>query len=1021
MLFRTCWSVLHNTPSLTNRHVCSPEQDDRDKMRRSIATPCPVAPNQYTIDNTYNDDTTTDIEFTTAFKASFRNVKPRRGQTARGGTTNFAIHEDHEGPVQPVLQPVRGPLSSLSQPAKRVIPPIKARTGAEASQNPVACEKGLHASRNAKAQRSSAAPRRLPARVPIVPEVVEDQMDAPVQSTKQQMERDARRRTLYMPSEDTTQPSMWMGIFSPVKNVVLADDQAVPVLSTDLTGLAARMAEKKTQRRSSTMQSRAKRLPLQHNATAQEKAVSEDRAGAPTGKENVPPTQVQPFSKTTRRAGPAQKSVKKKEYVTVDKDFQRRQFLAQARLDQVPKPQESHCSSPVVSTMYEVGRSALQTQQSTPKKRTAWNAGPRVIVKDECRPRASSPKAPFLDRSEPEEVITPKIPSRFVRPLLQHQPVPHQQAPILEHITNPALYEEDWLGQQEIVVTQLLNNLFEQAHAQPDQLDEDKSRKMLVDLYNSPEIALIHSRVQAAVLYGSLSLSHETMFQMQNLVNDVGRRKQFLKFWIDNYHNDLLKIALEVVTGKQVSAHNVKKPSCSSPAKSGLRKLLAQFIEAFLLRKEDVGFKSAGTGASTNDLGSRTILRSLMLLKALDLLQQHTGIESGTCLFHRNATFKSSTIAVQSLMQMVNPAVGDSLRALRQLGYEVYHEQQAIEEVSYRIGNIAVDLRDGVNLTRLVELLLYKTSSKELGRTHDGDTTTICMPEGDTLLIAAHNTRPLSRYLKLPCPSRAAKVWNVQVALAALTHVKGISKLIEDVSAEDIVDGYREKTVKLLWALVSCYGLFGIVDWDDLKQEIQRLNVSFEEDLEWVDFIDDHDVQARCEHLLKAWTRAVAASKGRVVRNFTTAFSDGQIFKAILDEYEPYLLRTDVSTESTLQQRLVQLGCSRQFSDLFSCANGQVYIFGKEFVLAALAFLCSRVVGPSKLCRKAVMIQRRWRTYWRAVQKERQAVKRVLAESCAASVNLRQNPQSHTNTGCGNLVLETDERTEIDEDVWLSL
>ncbi|KAK5102262.1 hypothetical protein LTR70_000048 [Exophiala xenobiotica] len=988
-------------------------------MRRSIATPCPVAPNQYTaFENTYHDDTTTDIDFTTAFKASFRNVKPRRVQVARRGTTNFAIHEDNEGPALPVLQPVRGSLSTLSHPAKRVIPPIKTRTGTEVSQDATSGKKGLIESRNAKPQRSSAAPRRLPASVPIVLEVVKDENDVRAQPVKQ-IERDERRRTLYMPSEDTTQPTMWMGIFSPVKNGVLAEDQADQVLSSDLTGIAARMAEKK-RRRTSTMQSKAKRLPLQNNATAQEKAVSEDRAGAPTGKENVPPNQMDSVSNTTRRTSPVQKRVTKKEPVVNDRDFQRRQFLAQARLDQISKPRGSRCSSPDVSTMYEIGKSAPPTEQSTPKKRLAWNAGPRVIAKDECWSRTSSPKAHFMTETKPEEALAPKIPTRFVRPILQHHPNHHQHLPILEHIENPALYEEDWLGQQEVVVTQFLNSLFEQAQGKTGRIDEDKSRKVLVGLYNSPEIALVHSRVQAAVLYGSLSLSHEAMFQMQNLVKDVGRRRQYLKFWTDNYDNNLLKVALEVVTGRQVNVRNARTSSGSSPAKSGIRKLLEQFTEAFLLRNEDVGFKSAGTGASTNDLGSRTILRSLMLLKALDLLQQHIGAKSGTCLFRRNATFKSSAVAGQTLMRLINPAVGDSLRALRQLGYEVYHEQQAIEEVSYRIENIAVDLRDGAVLTRLVELLLYKTSSKELGRAHEGDATTVCMPEGETLLIGAHNTWPLSHHLKVPCVSRATKVWNVQVALAALGHVKGISKFVEDVSAEDIVDGHREKTIKLLWALVGRYGLVGIVDWDDLKQEVRRLNASFEEDLDEVDASDEKDVQAQCEYLLKAWTRAVAASKGEAVRNFTTGFSDGRIFKAILDEYEPYL-RTSASSESTLQQRLLQLGCSRQFSELFSHTNGQMHIFGKEFVLAALAFLCSRVVGPSKLCRKAIMIQRCWRKHWQAVQKERQAVKRALAEACATSINIRQDFRRNTNIAYADLVSKPDDRTEIDDDIWLSL
>ena len=98
-----------------------------------------------------------------------------------------------------------------------------------------------------------------------------------------------------------------------------------------------------------------------------------------------------------------------------------------------------------------------------------------------------------------------------------------------------------------------------------------------------------------------------------------------------------------------------------------------------------------------------------------------------------------------------------------------------------------------------------------------------------------------------------------------------------------------------------------------------------------------------------------------------------------------------------------------------------MHIFGKDFVLAALAFLCSRVVDPSKLCRKAVTIQRCWRRHWQAVVKERQAVKRDLAEACARSVNLGLESGGDTSSDPDDLISEDYARTEIEGDVWLSL
>lgn len=972
----------------------------------------------YTNDeNTYTEDTTSNIEFTTAFQASFKHVKPKRGPAARRGTTTFAIHEDKEEAGPLVSADTRTTSSTLSQPAKRVMPPIRAHAGADVSRNLARDVKGPAEPRDAKPQRTSVAPRRLPPRVPIIPKDVQEENIVQEEVVRPRVGKEVRRKTLYMPSEDTTQPTMWMGIFSPVKNEVLPSTRVDEIQPYDLTGIAAQMAEKR-KRRTSTMQSKAKRVPLQSNSMAQEKVIQEDRAGAPTGKENLPPDHKRLVVKAGKSAEPAKKSVAKNSSVTVDRDFQRRQFLTQARLDHFSKSKpRSSCGSPDVSTLYEVGTGFQQADGSGSRKRVAWNAGPKVGAKDDCRQRTSSPKVSSIIEVKPQEAIPAKVPTKFVRPLVHDQPLLQQYVPIVEHIDNPAMYEEDWLGQQEIAITQLLNSLFDQAHGKGKPNDRDEMRKELVSLYNSPEIALVHSKLQAALLYGSLSLTHEAIFQMQNLVNDVGRRRQYLKFWIDNYDNDLLQVALEVVTGKQVHVQNVRRSAGSSPGNAGNRKALAQFIEASLLRNEDVGFKPAGTG-SVNDLGSRTILRSLMLVKALDILQQQTSTTSSTCLFRNSATFKSSVVAVQTLMRMLNPAVGDSLRALRQLGYEVHHEQQAIEEVSHHVENIAVDLRDGVALTRLVELLLHRTSSKELHRAHDGDTNTICMPEGETLLIGAEGDFPLSQHLKLPCPSRAAKLWNVQIALAALRNVQGISRVIENVSADDIVDGYREKTVKLLWSLVGQFGLFGMVDQNDLKQEIRRLSRSSGEGVAEMDAIEEGDVQAKCEFLLKAWTKAVAASKGLMVRNFTTSFSDGKVFETILDEYEPYLLQNEAK-QGTFQERLLRLGCSRQFTELFS---HQAHIFGKDFVLAALAFLCSRVVGLSKLCRKAVTIQRCWRRYQQAVQKKRQVVKRDLAQACAAFVNVKQEFRGCTSVKPPvNQVPKIDERTEMDDDIWVGL
>lgn len=996
--------------------------DAGDKMRRSIATPCPVSASQREIlDETFADDTTTKLEYTTAFHASFRNVRPRRVQLARQSAANFVIHED--APVAAgsgVGQPRSNP-SRLLQPAKRVIAQRRVqdgRDGVVSSNSNATSPKQAH---NVKSRGPPLAAKQPP--IAILPPAETIQGDrVNEEQMKVAIERPARRKTLYIPSDDTTQPTMWMGIFSPIKNELDFNDDQHGQAPIELTGIAARMAEQR-HRRTSNMQVKARRVPFQHNPTAQPQSGDvPDRPGAPTGKENLPPG----HSKHTRQSSTSTAyDLKPKQ--GIDRDAQRKKFLAKARSEKLSRSTQSGPGSPEIKNMYEIGKVAKISEAEKPKK-AAWNAGPRAVTRDrpvvkrEHRKEQSLPESHKAERPLPAEV-----PTRFVQPSLYTLPRCSLRMPIAEHIEHPEMYEEDWLGQQEIVITQLLNSVLSQARSSSERpVSRDKTRSKLLDRYSNSDIRLVYNRIQAACLYGSLSLSHEAIFQLQGLTSDIGRRKDFLKFWVDNYESEHLWTALEVVSGRQIDIPPRRKSSDLNPLDSTKRQNLTGFIESFVLRHEDSQFKAAGSGVA-GDLGHKTILKSLMLVKALDLLKEEGNQLVGNCLFRKQACIKSSKGAVQAMMQMLNPAVGDSIRALRQLGYAISHQQEPWDELSCSIENLAVDLRDGICLTRLVEILLYRpTWTRNAGEVNfESDTVTVI--EGQTISLSTQESHPLTQHLKIPCVSRAAKIWNVQVALGALRNVKNIERLIEGINADDIVDGYREKTIKLLWTIMGRWGLASFIDKDDLKQEVRRLSQQavMRDNVATGNLMDDLN---HCESLVKAWAKAVAASRGLQVRNLTTSFSDGRVFEAILDEYEPYLARGAAKRAVPLHERLIRLGCSKQFAGLFDNNDGQVHIFGKDFVLAALAFLCSRVVGPSKLCRSAIQIQRCWRRYWHQVQQNRAAVKRHVAEACAASACLRfSHAHDHTSPKPVDLgtirkaATEEHARSEMDEDIWLSL
>lgn len=958
-------------------------------MRRAVETPCPISANRYEeVEDTFSEDTTANLDYTTAFKASFRNVRPKRATAARRGPATFVIHEDGaeaEAAAIEVEHNVKKPLSRLSQPAKRV---------AVAATRQATTSKSISHAKDAQfAGKSHVARVRGTSVVPDENQGVitrgqqhrrnEATIEEPAQR-KGVMDQSRRRNTLYIPQEDTMQPTMWMGIFSPVKNVAPGES------AEDLTGIAAQMAEKR-KRGSSSFQPKAKRGPLQMNPTAQGKATQVDHAGAPTGKENLPPGHVK---KTIDDVKPV---LEECQTTTRDRDAERRKFLTKARLENLARPKSSSSNSDVLS-MYEVG---TKRQVASSPKRVAWNAGPRAVPLSPIPRSRNSSCATSPVQTARSKIEPTTVPSRFVRTSLRQSVDINPQLSILEDIKIPSMYEDNWLEQQEIAITQILNSLFEQAHS-GSKIDQKDTRSKLLEKYNSPENNILYSKLQGALLYGSLSLTYESMLHVQGLNNDVGRKQQFLRFWLDNYDHQLLKLALEVVTGRQCSS---QKRTSSPNGKSSNRATLSRFIETSLLRHEEAHFKVSGTGSSVNDLGTKTVLKSLMLVKALDMLKETGPVLVDRRLFRCNATIKTSANAAKEVMTMLNSSIGDCTRTLRQLGYTVSHEQSTLDDIEYRVENLAVDFRDGTLLTRLVEIMLYGTTNTM----SNNDTQTITIPDGEELLVARHKLRPLSEHLKLPCNSRTVKLRNTQVAMAALANVASLEPVMKDVTAEHIVDGHREKTITLLWSLVSGFGLAGFIDRNDMVQEIRRLDRG--RNIDDLMLARSGRDQLSCEYLLKEWARTVAASRGLQVRNFSTSFSDGKVFEAIVDEYESYLLpSTEIANAVPLHQRLARLGCSKQFSRLFAIRGDQLHIFGKDFVIAALAFLCSRVLGPSRLFRKAVIIQRCWRRHWQSVQAERRAIKHKLALACAASVSdalVSFNDEDHA--------------TCQDSDIWLGL
>lgn len=173
-------------------------------------------------------------------------------------------------------------------------------------------------------------------------------------------------------------------------------------------------------------------------------------------------------------------------------------------------------------------------------------------------------------------------------------------------------------------------------------------------------------------------------------------------------------------------------------------------------------------------------------------------------------------------------------------------------------------------------------------RTTLEENVTIVMPTDEVLttLLDEGQSWVLSQHLQFPCTARAQRIYNVQVALGALRAIHGVSQNADDLSAE-VVDGHREKTMTLLWALLGNWGLDALVNFDELRREIRRLRKadgSTNEDIS--DEEEEHkgprEGSQRLGQLLTAWSKSIARRNGLRVLDLTTSFADAKIFAKIV-------------------------------------------------------------------------------------------------------------------------------------------
>ncbi|KAL6426055.1 hypothetical protein ACFW04_008971 [Cataglyphis niger] len=363
-------------------------------------------------------------------------------------------------------------------------------------------------------------------------------------------------------------------------------------------------------------------------------------------------------------------------------------------------------------------------------------------------------------------------------------------------LKNTVHYDEHWLLQQELAFTKWLNALlsspedlsvdietavtdigkvWQTCKAQKNTvLAETKEavsaryhtstklntlRKAASAMFNGNEITQVLSGINTYIIKGTLCIRSD-----RNLHRDIGLQKLILALFLD-YNPLWLRIGLETV-------YNESIPLRSNNDIVGLtRFLLTRFFSDPQLIKMPGYHKTDPSPKIVTKLNQFILKKFLYLIYFLDYAKQHKLIGHDPCLFHKRAQHKESREILLSFSRELLSGIGDVTKVLRGHYYILTHRQTSIEEYDYAVTDIRHNLRDGVRLCRVMELIT--------------------------------GIKGLTQRCRVPAISRLQKVHNVDVALNALRQVGYI--LEGDIDAKSIADGHCEKTLSLLWQIIHKY------------------------------------------------------------------------------------------------------------------------------------------------------------------------------------------------------------------------
>lgn len=281
----------------------------------------------------------------------------------------------------------------------------------------------------------------------------------------------------------------------------------------------------------------------------------------------------------------------------------------------------------------------------------------------------------------------------------------------------------------------------------------DSLRNRAIILFNSYDMFGVLSKLSNIIENNKLEIRRD-----KNIHADLQLRNKILSLFFC-YNPLWLRIGLETVYGKTI-------PLKSNSDVYGLGKFI---ILNFFCDHSSQKFKTMFDEKLSKNLKKKMLKSFLTLIYFLDQAKQRKLILHDPCLFSKNAPFKESRdIFIQFSKETIS-GIGDITKYLHPIGYILQYKQCYIEEYDFAVINLYADLKNGVVLARVMEIILL--------------------------------TEGITKLLRVPSISRLQKVHNVKLTFDAL--VKSNFTISGGVEPKDIVAGEKDKVLSFLWQIIN--------------------------------------------------------------------------------------------------------------------------------------------------------------------------------------------------------------------------